>query len=724
MRRVPFASTPSRLLLIALVTLTEGTAVYAWLRLYESSHEAWAWAVLVAGELLETTVVAGPLRRARGTIPIGDPFGVAPHRRRFARRFGAATFGELVIWVAWLQLAVHVDQLAAAGVLLVLMHLKHQLEAATVRDTGYFTGFWRVSVASASETAGAAGCLALIRDNRPVLAAAALAAGLLLEHRLLLYQLFRELEKRDISVPRPHRPPLPLVLRILDHLGKRMPSFWRLVQRIRPIEHALNRMAIDRLVGQVPPRPNPLSLLAPYSSWESLTDRTYTGRHLEPAVAGARCEPRVDTVAALFARERDMEPCPKSTVLFAAFAQWFVDGFLRTERDKPGQVRNPLRNESNHDVDLAQLYGFTAAATDALRQHEGGRLRSTCINGEEFPERLCHHGLRKRRFRALPLPLGFNTLGRAERDQLFAMGADVRSIQFAALNVLFLREHNRIARELQGSHRGWDDERLFRTARAILIVILIKIVVGEYINHITGFYFHFRFPPPGTFRKAEWFRQNWTAVEFDLLYRWHPLIPDVMRIGDRQVTVPGMLRANDVLTSSGLRAFMLAASEQRAGRIGLFNTNPHLVANAEVPSIQLGRLAELRSYNDYREFCRLPRLTSFNQFSTDERVGVRLHALYDRVDDVEFYVGLFAEEAGRYAMLPPLMTAMVSFDAFSQVLTNPLLSPRVYGPQTFTPTGMEIIDGTDTLATLIRRNVPFSRDDDYFSMTWREYRGP
>jgi len=726
MRRVPFSSTWSKVLGVVLVTLTEGSAVYAWLRLQDAGHPWWGLIVLAAGEVLETLCVAAPLKRAESRVPVGDPYGAARHRRRFAARFNAAFWGELGTWIVWLWLAADAwvgEPVPAAVVLLVLMHLKHQLEVTTVRDIPYLREFWRGTVASASEVAGAVGCLALIEADELLLAAAALAAGFLVEHTLLIRQLAHAVAERDISVPRARQPPLQLSLRVLAFFGKRVPRLWRLAQSIGPVDRALNRTAIDRLVTQVPPRPNPLSTMAPYTSWASLTDRSFNGRYLTPAAGGARGRPPLDAVAELFRREGDMEPCPKSTVLFASFAQWFVDGFLRTERPTRKQPRNTLRNESTHDVDLAQLYGLDAGMTDALRAKSGGRLRSATVNGEEFPELLCRCGRRKKEFKVLPEPLGFKDMTRHERDQLFAMGTDVHSVGFTALNVLFLREHNRIARQLQGAY-GWDDDRLFQTARNILVVVLLRIVIEDYINHITGYHFRLRFPPPGTFDKTAWFRQNWMAVEFNLLYRWHSLIPRTLRVADRELTTGEMLLANDVLTTHGLRTFMLAASEQRAGRIGLFNTDPSLVALAEAPTIQQGRTAELRSYNDYRELCRLPRLRHFGQFSTDERVGSRLHALYDNVDDVEFYVGLFAEQLGEYEMLPPLMTTMVSFDAFSQVLTNPLLAPNIFGPDTFSPVGMTIIDKTRGLDTLIRRNVPDGSRDDRFSMTWLDYRGP
>ena len=52
------------------------------------------------------------------------------------------------------------------------------------------------------------------------------------------------------------------------------------------------------------------------------------------------------------------------------------------------------------------------------------------------------------------------------------------------------------------------------------------------------------------------------------------------------------------------------------------------------------------------------------------------------VDHVEWYVGIFAEEYPDYMMMGELLTTMVANDAFTQALTNPLLSRNVYTEQT------------------------------------------
>jgi prostaglandin-endoperoxide synthase 2 len=90
------------------------------------------------------------------------------------------------------------------------------------------------------------------------------------------------------------------------------------------------------------------------------------------------------------------------------------------------------------------------------------------------------------------------------------------------------------------------------------------------------------------------------------------------------------------------------------------------------------------------------------------------------VDDLELYVGLFAEEPGSpKAVLPPLLTKIIAIDAFSQALTNPLLAPRVANAATFTRPGLEIIAGTRTLSDVLHRNIPEDPAPRFVSMTWR-----
>ena len=715
------------------VTAIEAPAVYGFLRL-EENHLLLAVLCLAVGEMLETGVAGAAverrLRRYPFTDPRHEPGSAKRHQRRLTTVLVAMSVVEILLWIAWVQVE-DIGWVAGAVFLLVLMHLKHQAETSALRGVTYSTGLLsgRLTLANLFEVGGAVGALALLERDEPVLGAAAIGAGLLLEHLILVHLLLREIEARDIRlprVPRGRRPRSDLALRLGEFWGENFPWWWRFVHRFSPLRIFFNWLAINRLVGRAPYRPEPLSTMAPYTSWASLSDKTWSSRHLRPV----DCEPNypdVDVVARLFTREGEMIPCPKSTVLFPCFAQWFVDGFLRTQRDDPatGAPRDTRRNESPHDINLNTLYGLTEEMTDQLRAHDGGRLRCQRINGEDYPEFLCRRGCLYRRgrpkaeFDKLLLPLGFDDMTPEQREQAFAMGTDVRTLGFVAFNVLFLREHNRIASLLEGRYQTWDETRVFETARVILIVLLIKLVVNEYINHINAY--HFRFDLRArAFRRAPWQRPNWMAVEFNLLYRWHSLVPSLYHFGGPPITAEESLTANRKLIDTGLGAFMEAMSLQPAGRVGLFNTDPFLVEVAEKPSIRQGRVAKLRYYNDYRAWVGLPRVARFNDFSSSIRTQEGLREVYGQPENVEFFVGLFAEEGGPNNVLPPLMTVMVALDAFSQLLTNPLVAPRIYNADTFSELGMDILRNTNSISDLVHRNVP-GRREYHISLIRRDY---
>ncbi|CAA9536282.1 MAG: Animal haem peroxidase [uncultured Thermoleophilia bacterium] len=382
--------------------------------------------------------------------------------------------------------------------------------------------------------------------------------------------------------------------RVETYVTTHFEPVWNAVQRVEPVRRRVNRVLVNRAIAKLPTRPNPLSTKADYTSWDSLTDRRFDSRHLPPAPARNGGGPSVEQAADLFRRDGEMVPCEKSTVLFSYFAAWFTDGFLRSDRSEPRDMR---RNDSNHEIDLTQLYGVRTAETDLLRTFEGGRLKSQILEGEEYPLFLCEGGEVKPEFRGLTV-VRWEQLSREQRDGLFAMGSDTSNLHlgFLMLGVLFLREHNRLADALRREYPGWDDERLFGTARNILTVVLIKLVVDEYINHITPY--HFRFTTdPTSLGNAPWMRPNWMAVEFNLLYRWHSMVPSTFRIGGRDVAIDDTLFNTRLLVERGLGGHFEDATDQPAGRVGLFNTEAYL-RDAEVASIRQGREVRLASYND------------------------------------------------------------------------------------------------------------------------------
>jgi prostaglandin-endoperoxide synthase 2 len=725
---------PSRLSVVLFVTVIECPAVYFWLRLDHAGHETLGILILVVGGTLESwslpaIMLAGPADPAR----LAEP-RVRAHLRRVRSLAFLAIPAEVVVWLTWRWAVDVAGQLAAIPVLLILMHLKHQMETAAVRGTPLRTGLFSVSgtIASASEVAGAVGALALIRDGRPWAAAAALSAGILLVHWILIGALQHELRLRDICLPRASLGEARLACRsrawrrqglantVELWTATHLAPLWSVAgARWSPLRSPANRFIINRFAYRMRPRPDPLTTLAPYTSWVSLTDRRYSARHLPPAAP--RRLPPVERVVELFHVDGDGSRLSgRSTLLFPHFAQWFTDGFLHTD---PADAR---RNTSTHDIDLSQLYGQTSEVTDMLRGPDG-RLKSEWLGGREFPPRYFGpDGHIKHEFQRLALTYPGNDrkivgpgggapsprravappdLDPARRQGLLALGLPRGNIHYGLvmMSTVFLREHNRLAGLLREHHPGWSPDEVFQTARNTLTVMLLKIVIQDYINHISPLRFQV-FWELGLGARERWFRPNWMSIEFDLLYRWHALVPEEIEIGGRRRPTGELLWDTSVVTEHGIGGLFAEASSQPSAQLGLHNS-PRFLWEVERRAVEIGRTAQLAGYNDYREACGYPRVWSFNDITAREEISAALAERYRSVDDVDLYVGLLAEDVVPGGALPTLMGTMVGTDAFTQALTNPLLSETVFCEQTFSEVGLAAIAATDALGDLVRRNL-------------------
>jgi prostaglandin-endoperoxide synthase 2 len=461
-----------------------------------------------------------------------------------------------------------------------------------------------------------------------------------------------------------------------------------------------------------------------YVSWPGLADRRYTGRHLPPAEPGKMENlPDIDCVVDTLFRRRQFTACAKTSTLFCFFAQWFTDSFLRTD---PHDRR---RNTSNHEIDYCQIYGLDEGTTLALRTRQGGRMR---MEGDMLPRLTDAGGKVRQEFldlsyirpdprqrenepgerlrAALGRSLGTGVLPADRWTGLYAAGLERgnSTMLYTALSTLAVREHNRIAHELEVASRGkdgWDDDRLFETARTIMIRNVLQIVMEDYINHLAG---GPEFRLDTSFAEREpWYRTNRISIEFNLLYRWHSLVPDEFSVGG-ETYAPGEYRYNNALLEKhGLENCINAASTQKAGRIQLYNT-PEFLLPAERASLDMARTFRLRSFVDYCDRFGERRPADIAELvGPDKRALEDLTRLYGTVDNVELPVGLLAQAraaGSRDSVLPPLVRTMVAADAFTHIFTNPLLAAQVHRAAYEDSDVLRLIADHGNLAGMARRN--------------------
>ncbi len=524
---------------------------------------------------------------------------------------------------------------------------------------------------------------------------------------------------------------------VLPELFSRIPQpvlhvVARRASNVTFVRRAVTEAVVDRYSFAAPPRPRATSMAADYPTWNGLVDRRFSGRHLGRSDASAApAQPPVEALIDVFVR-RAFKPAADTSILFAFFAQWFTDGFLRTKWEPDGE-RRFRQNESNHEIDLCQIYGAAEDQATMLRERSDdparrGRLKSQLIDGEEWPSPLMEqrdgHWVLRPEFAGDPqtgrpslyspanFERVFSTMSEENRALSLAVGLEHgnSTVGHVLMNTLFLRDHNRTAGIIAAAHPDWDDERVFQTARNVTIAVLLHIVVSDYIVHIAPIDFKLEITP-GIAERKRWYRTNWIPVEFALLYRWHDLIPDELVVGTERIDARQFRHATGWIRRNGIDAVLEAASGQAAGRIGLGNTHAFLAEdrpdgpNVKRLSIEMERACALQGFNAYRRHYGLRPYRDFESLTRDPAAAARLRTLYGHVDRLEWFTGLFAEGYGERDMMGELMVTMVANDAFTQALTNPLLSRCLYGPEAFSAEGFAIVEETRRLGQVIARNT-------------------
>ena len=181
---------------------------------------------------------------------------------------------------------------------------------------------------------------------------------------------------------------------------------------------------------------------------------------------------------------------------------------------------------------------------------------------------------------------------------------------------------------------------------------------------------------------------------------------------------------NKPLLDIGLGRAFEDISAQSAGEVGPRNTTKSLM-HVEEASVRQGRFCRLRPFTDYLEYLQRLPITEMSQVSSDREVARLLKDTYGSVDRIDFFVGLFCEDRVKNAPLPRTILSFVALDAFSQALTNPLLSEHVFTPPedasaehpTFSKYGWGQIAACGSLRDLVLRNIAAPENLGFVGMT-------
>lgn len=88
------------------------------------------------------------------------------------------------------------------------------------------------------------------------------------------------------------------------------------------------------------------------------------------------------------------------------------------------------------------------------------------------------------------------------------------------------------------------------------------------MQQLSGYFLQLKFDPELLFG-AQFQYHNRIAVEFNQLYRWHPLMPDTFKVGSQEYSYEQFLFNTSMLVDYGVEALVDAFSRQSAGRVSL-----------------------------------------------------------------------------------------------------------------------------------------------------------
>ena len=310
-------------------------------------------------------------------------------------------------------------------------------------------------------------------------------------------------------------------------------------------------------------------------------------------------------------------------------------------------VDNPREqeNEITSWIDGSMVYGSSDERADALREGPDSPFLAT--SGENL------------------LPLNSDNLPNASgpiRDPaILFLAGDVRvneQIGLTAMHTLFVREHNRVARQLQLQFPHFKAEEIFQSARRIVIAEIQKITYDEFLPALLGpdTMPSYRGYNPGI--RPDMFNEFTVAA-----YRFghSSLSPNILTVDENGIENPVELRnaffnAHNIFTEEDsmdpilrglanqlhqpidskvvddLRNFLFGEPGQ--GGFDLVSLN-----------IQRGRDHGVASYNDTRAALGLSRASSFADITSDTDVQNALEEAYDYdVDNIDLWVGGLAED--------------------------------------------------------------------------------
>jgi hypothetical protein len=416
-----------------------------------------------------------------------------------------------------------------------------------------------------------------------------------------------------------------------------------------------------------------------------------------------------------------------------------VEQFTRSTFDPTTgtSTSNPRQqvNANTSFLDLSQVYGSSQVVADALRTFKGGLLKTS--PGDLLPYNNLTY-FTQAQLNALNMA---NDAHQVPAANLFAAG-DVRAnenIELTAVQTLFVRNHNRFAKELQVLHPTWSDQQLYQEARKLNIAEEEIITYTEFLPAVLG---------PNALPAYTGYKANIDAAiatEFSTVgFRFgHSLLSNsVGRLNNDGTNIadvspngasinltadffdPNLIGPNGTTdpltghTQSGIGAILKADASNTANEMDLLlidEIRNQLFGIPNAPGtdlaardVQRARDDGIGTYNQVRVAFGLKPVTSFADITSNVAVQNKLKATYGTVDKIDPFEGMLAEDHLPGADVGPTLKAILA-NQFARLRDGDRF---FYLNESLSAEELGLIGQGNTLAKVIKNNTAITNLQD------------
>ncbi|NXD12300.1 PERE peroxidase, partial [Nothocercus nigrocapillus] len=260
---------------------------------------------------------------------------------------------------------------------------------------------------------------------------------------------------------------------------------------------------------------------------------------------------------------------------------------------------------------------------------------------------------------------------------------DIRAAEnlgLSALHTLFLREHNRIARELKKLNPHWDGEKLYQETRKIIGAITQIITYKYYLPFLLGeetskwippysgynetvdptvanvFSLAFRFGHTSVLPLVSYLDENFQLLDHTPLHLTFCASWRIIMKGGIDPLLRGMMSDHAKL----MKQTQLLIEELRNH---LFEQTEIMGLDLAALNLQRGRDHGLPGYNAWRHFCGLSQPQNVSELSEvlrNSKLAEKLIDLYGKPENIDFWIGAITEPFVPRGRVGHLLTCIIA----------------------------------------------------------------